>query len=157
MTENQEILIANYEVLLTSATETEELKKAYPAYIKMLKFKYDGLSKAVIFLNRYLVSTLTDDEKLILLTGKLAIYLAGRDTDPAGWKAAHDEINAMMEDKSFFNTVIERTSVGDVNDFVVNENTDDTKLADISAVEEIDDGSKSLFVDTSSDATVMSA
>ena len=135
-----------------SVGESADLQHSYPLYLKILKFHFPQLHKAVIFLNRYLVSTIDDDEKLMTLSANLSIYLAGRGNTPESlqsWKDSHDVIQGLLDDPTMFNTELVRLSSIEMNLYTENLNTDETKFSVIASTADLDDGTKSVFFDVS--------
>ena len=74
-------VINDYQTHLAGGVESVELQNAYPEYLKILKFQYPPLNKAIMFLNRFLVSTITDDSNLAILSNNLMLYLQGPGED----------------------------------------------------------------------------
>jgi hypothetical protein len=144
-------VINMYQALLSGHTaDYDDLKNAYPEFLKIMKFHSPDLHRSVIFLNRYLVSTIGDDEKLTLLSAALVAYLSGRGSTPETlqtWKKSHDTIQGFLDDDTMFNTEIVRESSIDTSLYTENLNADESKFSDIEAVDEIDDGTKSVFID----------
>jgi hypothetical protein len=132
-----------------SAEDSVGLKTAYPNFLKVLKFNFPPLHKSVMFLGRYLVSSINDTAKLNSLSTNLEVYLAGKggtSDSMTAWKEAHRVIQNLLDDSTMFNPEITRDGGIDTKLYTDNLNTDDEKFGTIIAVEEIDDGSKSIFV-----------
>ena len=132
------------------AVDSQQLKDGYPYYLKILKFHFPALHKSVIFLNRYLVSTIDDDAKLLILSTNLTTYLAGRgDTQEKSqaWNDSHNVIQGLLDDPTLFNTEIVRESTIVNSLYTENLNMDEGKFSVIGNSAELDDGTKSLFID----------
>ena len=139
------------EAMESASSDTPEIKALYPDYIKMLKCHLPTLSKSIIFSNRYLVPQLTDSSQLQSLSTLLDRYVQGRgDTSETAleWRDAQKNIHAMLDDETIFNQSIARDNKINVDLYTYNFNTDDEdKFSAIQSINEIDDGSKPLFVE----------
>jgi hypothetical protein len=133
---------------VVTADGPAEMQENYANYIKVLKFHYHDLHKSVMFLNRYLLSSITNDDNLILLTQHLKVYLEGKglaDVNLVAWNAAQREIQLLMDNESIFNINVVRDGTLDKSDFTTNQNDDETKFVGINASADIDDGTKPHF------------
>ena len=132
-----------------SAEDSDGLKNAYPDFLKVLKFNFPPLHRSVMFLGRYLVSTINETAKLESLSTNLETYLAGKggtSDSMVAWKKSHGVIQNLLDDSTMFNSEITRDGDIDTKLYTDNLNTDEERFSTIIAVEEIDDGSKSIFV-----------
>lgn len=147
---DQQIINAFADATQDATSDSTELKETYPEYLKILKFHFPTLSKSVLFLNRYLVPQVTDTDQLELLSTNLENYIKGRgmtqDTYQE-WSLAHKNIQALLDDETLFNQNIVRENSIQVSLYTENLNTDEDKFSTIQTISDVDDGSKSLFVE----------
>ena len=140
-------IVEAYKQVLTGDKDHKQLAEAYPLFLKLMRFKYEVLHKAIIYLNRYLVSTIVDDANLAILTQNLEVYLTQKNNDFISWKKARDIINSLLENENIFYQSIVRDRNIVASRYTRNFNDDDTRFQAILESADIDDGQNPIFVD----------
>lgn len=140
-------IVEAYRTLLTGNNDSQQLMEAYPLFLKLLKFKYELLHKAIIYLNRYLIANIVDDANLTILTQNLEVYLTQKQTNFVSWKKSRDIINSLLENEDVFYQKIVRDKNIVKSRYTDNFNDDETRFQAILDLADIDDGQNPIFVD----------
>ena len=143
-----------YKTALTDTTSTGDsnptllaaVVAAYPAFLKQLKFKVgDDFHKGFVFLNKFIAYDGLSTIGLKGISTKLAEYIAA--TTVADGKTSHDALIVYLENSAFFVQEFGREGGFDTTAFTASENDDLSRVAQVTAAAEIDDGGVSIFTD----------
>ena len=140
-----------YKTALTDTTSTGDsnptllaaVVAAYPAFLKVLKFKVPELHKGFVFLNKFIAFEGLSTDGLKDISTQLKLYTAA--TTIADGKTSHDALIVYLENSAFFVQEFGREGGFDTTAFTASENDDLSRVAQVTAAAEIDDGGVSIF------------
>ena len=128
----------------SKATLLAAVVAAYPAFLKQVKFKVGSdFHKGFVFLNKFIVSDGLSTEGLKDISTQLKLYTAA--TTIADGKTSHDALIVYLENSAFFVQEFGREGGFDTTAFTASENDDLSRVAQVTAAAEIDDGGVSIF------------
>ena len=127
----------------SKATLLAAVVAAYPAFLKVLKFKVPELHKGFVFLNKFIAFEGLSTDGLKDISTQLKLYTAA--TTIADGKTSHDALIVYLENSAFFVQEFGREGGFDTTAFTASENDDLSRVAQVTAAAEIDDGGVSIF------------
>jgi hypothetical protein len=117
---------------------------AYPDFIKLIKFKVGSdFYKGIIFLNKFLVADGLSTEGLKDISTQLTAYTSA--TSIAEGKTSHDALVVYLDSPAYFVQEIVRVGGFKVASYTSSTNDDRDRVSQITACEEINDGSSSIL------------
>lgn len=152
--------VKSYIETLTDDTSTAGVKAtalaavvaAYPAFIKVLKFKVGAdFHKGFVFLNKFIAYDGLSTIGLKDITTKLAEYTAATTVEDG--KASHDALVLYLDNNAFFVQEFARMGGFSTDAFTASGNNDLSRVAQVNAAVAINDGGISIFIDAAGTST----